>query len=128
MYPYKCKENRFAIDYNNNFCSADVYSFIIKDNYKDEFSYEYLAGLLNSNVYNKYFKLTAKKISKKNYDYYPNKVMKIAIFKDYNYNKIESLSKSLIKQLTENKYENVQILQDKIDKLIEDSLQVQSLI
>ncbi len=128
MYPYKCKENRFAIDYNNNFCSADVYSFIIKENYKDEFSYEYLVGLLNSKIYNKYFKLTAKKISKKNYDYYPNKVMKIRIFKDYNYKKIESLSKFIIKQLKENKYENIQKSQDEIDKLIEDSLQVQSLI
>lgn len=27
MYPYKSNENRFAIDYDNNFSSADVYSF-----------------------------------------------------------------------------------------------------
>ncbi len=28
MYPYKSNENRFAIDYDNNFSSADVYSFL----------------------------------------------------------------------------------------------------
>ena len=82
MYPYKACDNRFAIDEKNNFSSADVYSFYIKEEYEDIFSYEYLVGLLNSKVYNKYFKINAKKISKNTYDYYPNKVMKIKIFKD----------------------------------------------
>ena len=131
MYPYKCCENRFAIDYKNNFCSADVYSFFIKEEYINEFSYEYLVGILNSNVYDKYFKITAKKMSKKIYDYYPNKVMKISIFKDNNYNQIEMLSKSIIKQLKtdkDNKDDDIISLQKQIDELIEQSLDAQSLI
>ena len=131
MYPYKCCENRFAIDYKNNFCSADVYSFFIKEEYINEFSYEYLVGVLNSKVYDKYFKITAKKMSKKIYDYYPNKVMKISIFKDNNYNKIEILSKTIIEKLKntrDNKDEDILSLQQEIDRLIEQSLDVQSLI
>ena len=128
MYPYKCGENRFAIDYDNNFCSADVYSFYIKEEYTKEFSYEYLVGILNSKVYDKYFKMTAKKISRKLYDYYPNKVMKMNIFKDYNYEKIEDLSKTIIERLKYSEDDDVQNLKKKIDELIEQSLDVQSLI
>ncbi|MEG1409072.1 MAG: DNA methyltransferase [Terrisporobacter sp.] len=96
MYPYKSAGNRFAIDYNNSYCSADVYSFYIKEEYIDEFSLEYLLGLLNSNIYDKYFKIMAKDMGNKIYDYYPNKVMKIKIFKDENYDEIEDLSKQII--------------------------------
>ncbi|MCC0664442.1 Eco57I restriction-modification methylase domain-containing protein [Clostridioides sp. ZZV15-6597] len=124
MYPYKSKENRFAIDYDNNFSSADVYSFFIKDEYLDKFSYEYLVGILNSSVYDKYFKITAKKMSKNIYDYYPNKVMKIRIFRDNNYEEIEDLSKQIISILLNEKIdkEKVEKLQIKIDKLVIDSL------
>lgn len=127
MYPYKSKENRFAIDYDKNFSSADVYSFFIKEQYKEKFSYEYLVGILNSSVYDKYFKITAKKMSKNIYDYYPNKVMKIKIFKDDNYNEIESLSKKIINILhseDDKDIEKIQNLQEKIDKLVTRSLGV----
>ena len=96
MYPYKSRNNRFAIDFDNSYGSADVYSFFIKEKYKDEFSYEYLVGLLNSKVYDKYFKIIGKEMGKKIFDYYPNRVMKLKIFKDENYKKIESLSKEII--------------------------------
>ena len=130
MYPYKSKNNRFAIDNNNLYCSADVYSFFIKDNYKNDFSYEYLVGVLNSSVYNKYFKVTAKNMGKNIYDYYPNKVMKIKIFKDNNYEEIESLSKEIIKILQkenslqkESLYkEQIYILETRINNLIKESL------
>ncbi|WP_242824031.1 TaqI-like C-terminal specificity domain-containing protein [[Clostridium] dakarense] len=127
MYPYKSVENRFAIDYKNRYCSADVYSFFIKDEYLNEFSYEYLVGILNSDIYDKYFKITAKKMSKKIYDYYPNKVMKMKIFKDCNYSKIESLSKEIInllnkKDKNENDSNKVVKLQNEINKLVEKSL------
>lgn len=124
MYPYKCSENRFAIDYDNNFCSADVYSFFIKENYKNEFSYEYLVGVLNSSIYDRYFKINAKKISKNIYDYYPNKVMKLKIFKDENYKSIERLSSEIIKKLNSNKYTQTEIknLQKNLDTLIKESL------
>lgn len=127
MYPYKSTENRFAIDYKNNFSSADVYSFFLNDQYKNEFSHEYLVGVLNSSTYDKYFKLTAKKMSKNVYDYYPNKVMKIKIFKDDNYDKIETLSKSIIKILSDSKNNDIDLqkvenLKNQIDNLVNISL------
>lgn len=126
MYPYKAQENKFAIDYDNSYCSADVYSFFIKDEYSEEFSYEYLVGILNSDIYDKYFKITAKKMTKKIYDYYPNKVMKINIFKDHNYNEIEKYSKEIIKLLNQNnkleKLNKIEELQLKINNLIKNSL------
>lgn len=96
MYPYKSHYNRFAIDIDNSYGSADIYSFYIKDEYKNEFSYEYLAGLLNSKTYDKYFKIIGKEMGKKIFDYYPNKIMKLKIFKDDNYDEIESLCKKVI--------------------------------
>ncbi len=126
MYPYKSIENRFAIDYNNSYCSADIYSFIIKENYKDIFSYEYIVGILNSSVYDKYFKLIAKKMSKGIYDYYPNKVMKLKIFKDNNYNKIENLSKEIITELKKDEINEYKVneKQEKINTLIKNSINV----
>ena len=125
MYPYKASSNKFAIDYNNSFCSADVYSFYIKDKYTKEFSYEYLVALLNSKTYERYFKMTAKKMSKNVYDYYPNKVMKMYIFKDENYDKIESEAIKIIKLTKEqNEYDQNELekLYNSIERLIIDSL------
>lgn len=121
MYPYKSFENRFAIDENNSFSSADVYSFYIKKEYESIFSYEYLVGILNSEVYNEYFKINAKKISKNVYDYYPNKVMKIKIFKDSNYTNIEKLSKKILHRL-KNGENDISDLEYKINSLIRSSL------
>lgn len=121
MYPYKSSENRFAIDKNNSFSSADVYSFYINKEYEHIFSYEYLVAILNSQVYNKYFKINAKKISKNTYDYYPNKVMKIKIFKDSNYKHIENLSKQVLHRL-KNGETNISDLEYKINNLIMTSI------
>ena len=125
MYPYKSSENKFAIDYKNSYCSADIYSFIIKENYKNIFSYEYLVGILNSSTYDKYFKMIGKKISKNIYDYYPNKVMNLKIFKNNSYEEIESLSNQIINILKEDKIseidlKKVKVFQDKIDNLVKD--------
>lgn len=129
MCPYKSSENKFAIDKNNSFCSADVYSFCIKKNYEDKFSYEYLVGLLNSSVYDKYFKVFAKKMGKNLYDYYPNKVMEISIFKDKNYFNIENIAKLIIKLSNFDCKFNKEIdyLQKRIDILIKESLNINSL-
>lgn len=126
MYPYKAKENRFAIDHDNNFSSADVYSFFIKEKYKEEFSHEYLVAILNSSTYDKYFKMTAKKMSKNIFDYYPNKVMKMKIFKDENYEEIERLSKQIINILSkqDNQIEKVEMIKQRIDELVRTSLGV----
>lgn len=96
MYPYKSNFNKFAIDDKNSFCSADIYSFYIKEEYEHMFSYEYLLGILNSNIYDRYFKMIGKCMGNEIYDYYPNKVMQLRIFKDENYSEIENLSKKII--------------------------------
>ena len=111
MYPYKSRNNRFAVDYDNLYSSADVYSFYLKEEYEGEFSYEYIVALLNSSIYNKYYKINAKKMSRGIYDYYPNKVMKMKIFKGDNYKKIEDYSKKIM--------EKKRNILDNIDKLIE---------
>ena len=63
------------------------------------------------------------------YDYYPNKVMEISIFKDHNYKKIESLSKKIINimQNDDNYNEELINLQCKINDLIIKSLNLNSL-
>ena len=130
MYPYKAKENRFAIDYKNSFCSADVYSFYIKEEYENEFSYEYIVGLLNSSVYDTYFKTFAKKMTSDLYDYYPNKVMEIKIFKDRNYNKIENLAKDIITLINDDYDNEILIIekQKQLDEIINKSIELFSLI
>lgn len=82
VFPYKANRNRFALDYDNLFCSADVYSLIVKDEYKSKIPLEYLVGLLNSSIYEFYFKLFAKKMGKGVYDYYPNSVLDMKIITD----------------------------------------------
>ena len=130
MYPYKAKENRFAIDYKNSFCSADVYSFYIKEEYENEFSYEYIVGLLNSSIYDTYFKTFAKKMTSDLYDYYPNKVMEIKIFKDRNYNKIENLAKDIITLINDDYDNEILIIekQKQLDEIINKSIELFSLI
>ena len=39
--------------------------------------------------------MIGKCMGNKVYDYYPNKVMKLRIFKDYNYDEIEALGKKI---------------------------------
>ncbi|WFD09221.1 Eco57I restriction-modification methylase domain-containing protein [Tepidibacter hydrothermalis] len=96
MYPYKASHNKFAIDKNGYYCSADVYSFYIKDGYEKFFSLEYIVTLLNSKVYEFYFKMFAKKISARIYDYYPNSIMDMGIFKNFKYDELESIGKKII--------------------------------
>ena len=50
---------------------------IIKD--EKPFSYEYLAYLLNSDIYDFYFKAFGKKLGDKQYEYYPSYVMRIKV-------------------------------------------------
>lgn len=79
VYPYKASSNRFAVDRQGFYCSADVYSLILKSEFQDKLTLEYLAAMLNAKVTEFYFKCIAKKISPKFYDYYPNKVLKIKL-------------------------------------------------
>lgn len=121
MYPYKSRENKFAVDYDNLYSSADVYSFYLRDEFKEEFSYEYIVAILNSSIYDKYYKINAKKMSRGIYDYYPNKVMKMKIFKGDNYEKIEEYSKKIMEKKL-NISDNIDKLIQKIDLLVEEDI------
>lgn len=121
MYPYKSRENKFAVDYDNLYSSADVYSFYLKEEFEEEFSYEYIVALLNSSIYDKYYKINAKKMSRGIYDYYPNKVMKMKIFKGDNYEKIEEYSKKIMEKKL-NISDNIDKLIQKIDLLVEEDI------
>ncbi len=76
IFPFKSDSNKFAIDKGSYF-SADIYSLVIKDNMP--VTYEVIASLLNSRVYEFYFKTFGKKLGDKAYEYYPNYLMKMKI-------------------------------------------------
>lgn len=76
IFPFKASSNRFAIDIGSYF-SADVYALILKDN--SDFTYDFLLYLLNSKIYEFYFKTFAKKLGDDAYEYYPNNLMKLCI-------------------------------------------------
>jgi adenine-specific DNA-methyltransferase len=85
IFPFKASSNKFALDEGCYF-SADVYALRLKEN--SDFSYEFLLFLLNSKLYEFYFKAFAKKLGEDLYEYYPNNLMKLKIpsiksFKDY---------------------------------------------
>ncbi|WP_035796666.1 Eco57I restriction-modification methylase domain-containing protein [Clostridium akagii] len=74
--PYKSENNRFALD-KGSFFSADVYALILKES--APFTYEYLLYVLNSEIYEFYFKTFGKKLGENLYEYYPNNLMKLCI-------------------------------------------------
>lgn len=79
VYPYKSSNSRFAVDEAGNYCSADVYSLKLKKEYQGIITLDYIAAILNSQLFEYYFKCYAKKISENLYDYYPNTVLRMRI-------------------------------------------------
>ena len=79
IFPYKAKDNRFAIDENRYFFSADIYGLTLKNRLYSQVNEEFLVLLLNSRLYNFYFKSFAKKLGVDLYEYYPNTVLKLKI-------------------------------------------------
>ena len=124
VYPFKGKNNRFAIDNFHNFCSADVYSFIIKEETKG-YTLPFLLGVLNSGLYEFYFQLFAKKMGGGIYDYYPNTVMDLKI-PDYDDCKdIESISIEILELCgEEGREKEISILENKIDYMLKDYFQL----
>ncbi|SHJ39492.1 Eco57I restriction-modification methylase domain-containing protein [Lutispora thermophila] len=118
VFPYKSTCNRFALDRRGCFCSADVYSFILKDGVGC-CSLPFLLGVLNSRLYEFYFKLFAKKMGKDIYDYYPNTVMDLKI-PDYKACKdIEAISLELIRLYEEDAdSKRISILEKEIDDIL----------
>ncbi len=124
IYPYKAAHNRFAIDDSANYCSADVYLLELKEEYQCLLDLEFLVGILNSKLYEFYFKSFAKKMTYKLYDYYPNKVLKLKLNCE-NKSEISTLVKKIIKLKKELKAFNFvdklkEIIESKKDKLEEE--------
>lgn len=76
IFPFKASENRFSID-KGSFFSADVYCLTLKK--EIPITYEYLVKILNSKIYEFYFKTFGKKLGEDLYEYYPNNLMKLCI-------------------------------------------------
>lgn len=117
IFPYKSKTNRFSIDLESLYFSADIYGLVLRDEYKDQISLEYLIGLLNSSVYEFYFKLFAKKIGRDIYDYYPNSLLSLNIILGNIASPIEKLVAQILNG--ENTGSNIQM---EIDYIIMDYL------
>ncbi|MEG0250042.1 MAG: N-6 DNA methylase [Peptostreptococcus sp.] len=121
IYPFKSKTNRFALDLGESFFSADVYFFTIKDEFKEKISYIYLLSILNSRVYQIYMQSFLKKMGNSIYEYYPYRLLETYILLDESYEEIESLGKRILLEENEG---NVQNLMNKIDLILEKSLNV----
>ena len=98
VHPYKASENRFAIDDNGNFCSADVYLMLPKPGF--EFYLEYLTAVLNSSIYDIYFKSFGKRMGAKIFDYYPNKVMEMEVYIPQDKAEVEAIVKLYKKMIS----------------------------
>ena len=80
LFPYKSSINRFALDEKSLFFSADVYSMVLKENlFAQKISLEFLVCILNSSLYEFYFKTIGKKLGGTLYEYYPNTLMRLKI-------------------------------------------------
>jgi len=86
VFPFKASSNRFALDKGSYF-SADVYALILKE--CAPFTYDFLLYLLNSKIYEFYFKTFAKKLGEDAYEYYPNNLMKLCIPSIMDYNEVD---------------------------------------
>lgn len=80
IFPYKSKDNRFALDKGSYF-SADIYSMVIKEDV--DYSYDFLLFILNSRIYEFYFHSFGKKLGEDLYEYYPNTLMDLIIPKEF---------------------------------------------
>jgi len=82
VYPYKSHKNRFAVDTKGCYFSADVYCFRLKQitfASREFYTLQAVTALLNSSLYEFYFKTIAKKLGENLYEYYPNTVGRLRL-------------------------------------------------
>ncbi len=113
LFPYKSRTNRFALDRKGYFCSADVYSLRVKEEHKNRIPLEYLIGVLNSDIFEFYFKSFGKNLGKGMYDYYPNSIMDLWIPLDRKL--IEDIS-GIVKQEGSDEWEPIK---SRVNELLE---------
>lgn len=76
VFPYKSSNNRFALDKGSYF-SADVYCLELKENSK--YSLKDILRILNTSIYEAYYKCFAKKLGMNLFEYYPNQLLRLKI-------------------------------------------------
>ncbi|WDV44480.1 TaqI-like C-terminal specificity domain-containing protein [Clostridiaceae bacterium M8S5] len=113
MFPYKSKANTFTLDDEGILNSADIYCLTSVK--KSVCSIYYLLGILNSILFEFYFKCIAKKLTANLYDYYPNKIMELGIKVKY-HDEISTYVKELLK-LSDTDY-NFKMIETRINTLI----------
>jgi adenine-specific DNA-methyltransferase len=74
VFPYKAEKNRFALDEDGLYFSADVYGIT-----SEAIPLAALTVLLNTPVYDFYFKAVAKKLGGALFEYYPNTLMRLKL-------------------------------------------------
>ncbi|GLC28660.1 Eco57I restriction-modification methylase domain-containing protein [Clostridium omnivorum] len=108
IFPYKADSNKFAVDKGSYF-SADVYCLLPKSTMN--VSNSYLVSILNSKLYEFYFKCYGKKLGGKLYDYYPNTIMKLPIALDIQI--IDDFNVSIYNYFNLS-YEQIEIIEEKL--------------
>ncbi len=74
LFPYKSTENRFSVDKDKNYFSADIYMMTGMSSHID---LKESLGYLNSEIFEFLVKITSKKIGKNLYEYYPYNMLKL---------------------------------------------------
>jgi len=72
VFPYKAEKNRFALDERGCYFSADIYGLV-----SEVIPLKALVVLLNSSLYEFYYKTFAKKLGGYLYEYYPHSLMQL---------------------------------------------------
>ncbi len=118
IFPYKASHNQFALDDQGTFYSADVYGIRLKKIFKGDMSHRILTLLLNSFLYEFYFKTFAKKLGRDLYEYYPNTLRQLQIPKLENQEQmdLEEYYKQIIYFLKEENQKIVTNIQKKVDQ------------
>ena len=117
IFPYKCDSSRFSLNDDGTCFSADIYGLTIKD--ENIIDYYTLVGILNSRLYEFYYKRKAKKLGNKLYEYYPNTLMKIFIPDGFRLKKIGELVKEIINKINTKDDNDIILLENMIDNEIE---------
>lgn len=115
IFPYKAPKNRFALDAQGNYFSADIYGMI--PHHLDGGA---LVTLLNSSLYDFYFKAFGKKLGMDLYEYYPNTVMclKIPSSDDQIYCELKPFYDIIISLIENNKKEECAPIQRAVNQYL----------
>ncbi|MEW8956034.1 N-6 DNA methylase [Clostridium sp.] len=113
IYPYKASENRFVSDKSGCYFSADVYGFTITDSSVNSL---FITNLLNSRLYEFYVKCNLKKLGDYLYEYYPNRLLTIKIFKNHDYILEENFKEEDIYKFYDITLEEIAFIEDKLSR------------